>query len=214
MNVSLGGFVLFLHIAVVITSFMIAAVLHTGLNVLPRLATVAQARPWARIVHRLEPLLPILAVVILVLGAWLVHLEHGDGVGWSDAWVLVPLITLIAIEGLAGAVLAPRTKALVARIEQGPDGLVSPDLRDAMLDPVIWDVAHIASLGFTGVVFVMTVKPAGSIAWLFPVVGAVIGIALSRWQLDLARRAVSQGPAGSAIPSQRDTPAEEPSTLT
>src|SRR5579875_786376 len=114
MNITLGGFVLFLHIAVVLAAFMIAAVLHAALNVMPRVATADQARPWAHTVHRLEPLLPVSALVILALGAWLVHLE---GVSWSTGWVLTPLIALIVIEGLAGAILAPRSKALVARID-------------------------------------------------------------------------------------------------
>lgn len=207
MNITLGGIVLFLHITVVVVSFMIAAVLHTALNVMPRVASVEQARPWARTVHRLEPLLPMFAVAILVFGAWLVHLgSKSDGFAWSDGWVLTPLISLILIEGLAGAVLAPRSKALVERIESTPDGPVPAELRSAMLDPTIWDIAHIATVGFTGVVFVMVAKPAGSIAWLFPVVGAAIGVALSRWQIDRARRTDGR-PQSIALPDQRPAPA-------
>src|SRR4051812_9051385 len=116
MDITLAGFVLFLHISIVITSFMIAGFLHAAFPVPPRTRSIAEMRPWAALMPRLEPLLPILAIGILAMGAWLVHLEHGDGVEWSDGWVLTPLISLIAIEALAGIVLAPRTKALCERV--------------------------------------------------------------------------------------------------
>ena len=75
MNVSLAGFALFLHITVAIAAFMIAGVLHVAFNVLPRVRTVAEMRPWTAVIHRLEPLLPILALVLLGLGAWLMRTE-------------------------------------------------------------------------------------------------------------------------------------------
>jgi hypothetical protein len=46
---------------------------------------------------------------------------------------------------------------------------------------------------------VMATKPAGGWAWLFPTVGALVGIALAR--LQLARREVSSD--GGSVPVQR-----------
>lgn len=201
MDITLAGFVLFLHISVVICSFMIAGILHTAFHVLPRARSIAEMRPWAAVMHRLEPLLPILAVAILAMGAWLVHLEHGDGVRWSDGWVLTPLITLVIIEALAGALLAPRTKALCERVADAADGPVPDDLRQMTVNSVTWDIGHIASFGFLGIVFVMAVKPAGGVVWLFPVVGALVGIVLSRLQLRSATAAIAAEPA--PVPSQR-----------
>lgn len=198
MNITLTGFVLFLHIGVVIASFMIAGVLHAALHVLPRAKSVAEMRPWAAVMHRIEPLLPMLAVVILAMGAWLVHLEHGDGVRWSDGWVLTPLATLVVIEGLAGALLAPRTKALCEKVAETADGPVPDDLRLMTLSPAVWHVGHVATFGFLGVVFVMAVKPDGAVAWLFPVVGALVGIAASVMQLR----------AAAAYGESRDVPAQ------
>ena len=48
------------------------------------------------------------------------------------------------------------------------------DIRRLAVDPVAWDVGHVATFGFLAVVFVMTAKPAGQWAWLFPVVGALV----------------------------------------
>jgi hypothetical protein len=201
MDITLAGVVLFLHIGIVICSFMIAGFLHAAFHVLPRARTIAEMRPWAALMHRLEPLLPILAIGILGMGAWLVHLEHGDGVRWSDGWVLTPLITLVVVEALAGALLAPRTKVLCERVAAAPDGAVPDDIRQLTVNPLVWNVGHVATFGFFGIVFVMTSKPAGSIAWVFPVVGAAIGLGLSRLQLLAAGKAIAAEPA--AVPAQR-----------
>jgi hypothetical protein len=178
---------LFLHVGFVIIGFMLAAVLHASLHSLVRAKSTEQARPFAALVHRLEPLLPIAALFILIFGAWLIHLDKGF-VSWGDGWVLTSLITLIAVEGLSGALLAPRSKKLTAAIEAAPDGPMTDALRTQSRDPMIWDLAHVATLGFLGVVFVMVSKPSGGVAVVLVVVGAVIGVLLSRWQLAVAAK--------------------------
>ena len=180
------GVVLFLHIGVAIIGFMLAAVLHAALYAMPRSTSVAQARPFAALVHRLEPLLPIAALFLLGLGAWLIHLSDGAW-KWKDGWIMVAVISLVVVEGLAGALLAPRTKKLIAMIEAAPDGDLTPELRKAMADPMIWDIAHIATFSFLGVVFVMASKPSGLGATVVVIVGAVVGVALSRWQLAMIK---------------------------
>lgn len=214
MNITLQGFVLFLHIGFVIATFMMAAILHAGFHVLPRVATVAEMRSWTRLIHRLEPLLPLSALAILAMGAWLVHLESGEGASWSDAWVLTPLITLIIIEAMAGSLLAPRAKALVKAVDATADGPVPAEIRRMTLDPVAWCVGHVATFGFTGIVFVMAVKPSGGVAWLFPAVGAVVGIILARLQLAAAQPMVAATPpapaAAATVPGPRTEPAEQP----
>jgi hypothetical protein len=178
---------LFLHVGVVIISFMVAAVLHASLHALARVKTVSQMRPFAGLVHRLEPMLPILAIFIFGFGAWLIGASHHSW-HFGDGWILTALITLVVIEGLAGALLAPRSKKLVTAIETAPEGDVSPELRAQALDPMIWDVAHIGTLGFLGVVFVMTNKPSGGLSVVIVVVAAAIGLALSRLQLGAAAK--------------------------
>lgn len=188
MNISTEGVVLFLHIAVVLVSFMVAAVLHASLHALPRAKTVQEMRLFAALVHRLEPLFPILAIFILGFGFWLIHLED---LTVHDGWVLVGLISLVAVEALAGALLAPHSKKLVSLIEESPDGVVPANVRTASLDPVIWDLAHVATVSFLGVVFVMTAKPSGGASAAIVAIGAVIGVALSRWQIGLGRKVIA-----------------------
>lgn len=183
MHVTLFGFVLFLHILTAIVAFMMAAVVHAGLPAMARARDVREMRSWAAILHRLEPLFPIAALVLLLLGAWLVHLSDGE-IRWSDGWLLTSLISLIVVEGVAGAKLAPKAKAAVKAVEDAPDGPVPDSLRrTAALEPWIWYPSHVATFGFAAVVFLMAAKPSGAWSVVIVVVGALIGVAAARLQL-------------------------------
>jgi hypothetical protein len=181
---------LFLHITVVLVSFMIAAVLHAALHVLTRAKTVQQMRPFAHLIHRLEPLLPILAIFIFGFGMWLIGASHKMW-HFGDGWILTGFITLVVIEGLAGALLAPHSKKLVAAVEAAPDGEPSAELRRQALDPFVWYIAHVATVGFLGVVFVMTNKPSGGAAVVIVIIAAIVGLGLAKLQLDAAEKQIA-----------------------
>lgn len=198
MHVTLAGFVLFLHIAVAILAFMMAGVLHAALQSMARAGNVAEMRSWARMIHVLDPLLPVAALLLLALGSWLIHLSGGE-FRWSDGWVITAVTTLVVVEGLAGALLAPRAKALVHAVEHTADGAVPDGLRRATLDPVVWHIAHMATVGFLGVVFLMAAKPSGPWAAGIAVVAVALGVVASTAQL----RALPSVAAGAGVPSQR-----------
>lgn len=170
MGVSTAGVVMFLHVTAVIIGLMLAAVLHTALLMSRRARTTAECRPWAPVVARVEPLLPVAAAVILGSGAWLIHLSGGE-VDWGDGWIVVSLVALVVIE-LAGGAVAPRSGAWRAKIAATPDGAVPDDVRRAGLDPVLWCVAHAATAGFVGIVFLMSAKP--STGWSVVIVIAAV----------------------------------------
>ncbi|HEY5454490.1 MAG TPA: DUF2269 family protein [Acidothermaceae bacterium] len=183
MHVTLFGFVLFLHILTAIVAFMMAAIVHAGLPAMARARDVREMRSWAAILHRLEPLFPIAALILLLLGAWLVHLSNGE-IHWGDGWLLTSLIALIVVEGVAGAKLAPKAKAAVKAVEEAADGPVPDSLRrTAGLEPWIWYPSHVATFGFAAVVFLMAAKPAAAWAVVVVIVGALIGVAVARLQL-------------------------------
>jgi hypothetical protein len=201
MNIDLFGVVLFLHIAVAIVAFAIAGVLHASLQALARGRTTQELRLWGRAMERLEPLFPILAALLLGLGIWLVHLGHrtDDGFSFKDGWVVTAIVTLVAVEAMGGAVLAPHGKKLCALIEQAPDGAVSPELRAAATHRPFWHLAHLTTFGFLGVVFLMAAKPDGTWAWLFPAVGGIVGVAVSHLQL----ASLSRDANTASVPGQR-----------
>lgn len=196
MHVDLYGVILFLHITVAIIGFVIAGVLHASLHALARAGTVSEIKFWGRLVHRLDPLFPLVALLLLGFGAWLIHLSGGD-FKWSTGWVLTAVISLVVIEGVMGATVAPRAKAVVKAIEEAADGPVPDDIRRTAYDPMLWHLSHVASVGFVGIVFLMAAKPNGAWSVIIVIIGALLGVALSAAQL----RALPG--AKGALPGQR-----------
>jgi hypothetical protein len=202
MHVTLFGFVLFLHILTAIVAFMMAAVVHAGLPALARAKDVREMRPWAAILHRLDPLFPIAALLLLGFGVWLVHLSHGR-VKFSDGWLLTGLITLVVVEAVAGIKLAPKAKAAVKAVEEAADGPVPESIRQNALEPWIWYPTHVATFGFAAVVFLMAAKPSGAWSPIIVIIGVLIGLAVSRAQMSALAKGAPAAMAGS-IPSARE----------
>jgi hypothetical protein len=210
MHIDLFGVILFLHISVVIVAFAMAGVMHTALQAMARVGTVQETRSWAHAMHRIEPLFPIMALLLLGLGSWLVHLgaNTDDNFSFSDGWIITSIVTLVVVEAIGGAVLAPRGKKLTGLIEHAADGPVSDEIRTSTTDPVVWYAAHVTTFAFLGVVFLMAAKPTGQWAWLFPAVGAVVGVVLTKLQLD---RLPAFG--DSTVPAQRGEAAASQATV-
>ena len=201
MHVTLYGFVLFLHILTAIVAFMMAAIVHAGLPALARAKDVREMRSWAAILHRLEPLFPVAALLLLGFGAWLVHLSHGR-IKFSDGWLLTGLISLVVIEGLAGVKLAPKAKLAVRLVEEAADGPVPDAVRQAALEPWIWYPTHIATFGFGAVVYLMAAKPSGVWSPIIVIVGIAVGFAVTNLQLRGLAKGTSVAGDG-AIPTAR-----------
>jgi hypothetical protein len=182
MHVTLYGFVLFLHILTAIVAFMMAAIVHAGLPALARARDVREMRSWAAILHRLEPLFPVAALLLLGFGAWLVHLSDGV-IKFSDGWLLTGLVSLVVFEALAGAKLAPKAKLVVRLVDEAADGPVPDAVRQGALEPWIWYPTHIATFGFAAVVYLMAAKPSGAWSPVIVIAGVLIGVVVTRLQL-------------------------------
>lgn len=169
--------VLFLHIAVAIAAFGVAALLMTGLVQMRSARNMSALRSWAGIVHRAEPMFPVLVVILIGLGAWLIALSDGE-FAWSQGWIIVTLVSLVVMEGFGGAVLAPAGKRLHALIEAEPDGPVSPALRAAITDPVPWLGGYVSTGIATGIVFLMATKPNGLVSVLVVVIASAVAVGI------------------------------------
>ena len=182
MELTAAGFALFMHIFFVIAGLSLAAVLHTGLLLQRAAADVAAIRSWPRVIAVVEAALPIFAVLVLLTGAWLLHLSNGE-FAWSQGWVAASLVGLVAAEA-AGAAVGPRSAALRRAINTAADGPLDAELRRRIRDPALWCVPNAITATFLAVVFVMVVKPPG--LWsavliaLIALLGAVSGIPFSR----------------------------------
>lgn len=196
--------VLFLHITVAIAAFGVAAVLLTGLSQMRSAKNMSALRSWAGLVHRAEPLFPVLVVVLIGLGAWLIALSDGE-FAWSQGWIIVTLVSLVIMEAFGGAVLAPAGKRLHARIEAEPDGPVSPELRAAITDPVSWLGGYFNTGIAIGIVFLMANKPNGLVSVLVVVIASALACAVGA-RLRMPARASASEPAvelaAASLPSE------------
>jgi uncharacterized membrane protein len=168
-----ANFVLFAHIFFVIAGLSLAAVLHTGLLLQGAATEVAAIRAWPRVIAVVETALPAFAALILLTGAWLLHLSDGE-FAWSQGWVIASLAGLVAAEA-AGAAVGPRSAALRRAISTAADGPISADLRQRILDPVLWCVPNAITATFLAIVFVMVVKPSGLWSAVLIAVIALLG---------------------------------------
>ena len=168
--------VLFLHIAVVVFAFGVAAVLHTALFRIRRAGSPREMSAWLPILEKSEPLFPISAVLLLGLGGWLIQLSD-DVYGWGDGWILTAIITLVIVEIVGGAVLGPRVKRLSAAIESDTGETVSEATRTAAVNPVMWYSGHFTTGAVLGIVMLMAAKPSTATSIAVVVVGALAGVA-------------------------------------
>jgi hypothetical protein len=194
MNIHGTDVVLFLHIAVAVFTFGIAGLLLTGLTQMRRAESVAVLRSWERLTHRIEPWFPILVLVLIALGGWLIALSD-DEFGWGDGWVLTSVITLVIMEAYGGIVLAPNGKRLHAMLETVPDGPVPAEVAAALRNPLVWAGAWGETGLATAILFLMPTKPAGAwsvvIVLVLGVVSVAVGYRLSGATADRAEATTS-----------------------
>jgi hypothetical protein len=177
MHIHGADVVLFLHIAVAVFTFGIAGLLLTGLSQMRRAESVAVLRSWERLTHRIEPWFPILVLVLIALGGWLIALSD-DEFSWGDGWVLTSVITLVVMEGYGGIVLAPNGKRLHALLETVPDGPVPAEVEAAVRNPLVWAGAWGETGLATGILFLMPTKPSGAWSVLIVLVLGLVSVAI------------------------------------
>jgi hypothetical protein len=182
MHIKTADVVLFLHIGVAVAAFAVAAVLLVGLSQMRKAENVSVLRSWARVAHRAEPMFPVLVLILIVLGAWLIHLSGGQ-FSWSDGWVLTAVVGLVLMEAYGGMVLAPAGKKLHETVEAEPDGPITQEIRAMVVNRLVWAGAYGNTGVALGILFTMPTKPAG--AWSITIV-AVAGIAATAIGLQLA----------------------------
>jgi hypothetical protein len=170
--------VLFLHIAAVVLTFGVAAVMHVLMVRLRGATEVRQLRDQMPLLKGAGPLFPIGALLIFVFGAALIQMsDKSDGIDWSDGWVIAAIIGLVLMEAVGGAIIARREKVLHEAVEAAPDGPVPANVTALVHDKGIWYGSHFATAEAFGIVLLMTTKPSGVASAVVLVVAAVVGVA-------------------------------------
>ena len=146
---------LFLHVCGALGLFAAVGIEVVGTLGFRRAQTVDQVRTYARVVKVSEPMFPVVSVLLLAAGIYMTIME------WSfrTPFVVVGLITLIAMAVLGSTVQGKHWQAVEKAAHDLPDGPVPPSLRRLIDGPRAW-----ASMGGSvavalGVVALMTIKP-------------------------------------------------------
>ena len=166
------GLVLFLHLAALLAAISTAGIAHFAEGRLAGAETVAAARPWSSLLSRAAPVFPLVLLVLLASGAYLVH----RGWTWDSGWIKAALVGVFLLFVNGAAVVGRRNLKLKRSLGAAADG----PLTDALLQRTRRHIGGIASWANTGlaigVVFVMTTKPGlgGSLTAL--AVAAALGV--------------------------------------
>jgi hypothetical protein len=87
--------------------------------------------------------------------------------------VITASLTLLIMEALGGAILAPKGKYLHKVTDESADGPIDATLRAALTDRAQWITSHFVTAIALGVVFLMATKPNG---WQSPLAVAIAGL--------------------------------------
>ena len=181
MHIHAVDVVLFLHIAAAVFAFGVAGLLLTALAQMRRAQSVAVLRSWQNLAHRIEPWFPIVVLVLIGLGGWLIALSHNE-FSWSDGWVITSVATLVIMLAYGGAILAPNGKRLHAMIEDTPEGSVPDQVHAAVMNPLVW-AGLWGEMGLAaGILFLMPTKPSGAASVVIVAVVGLLAVAIG-WRL-------------------------------
>ena len=174
--------VLFLHISAALLAFGTAGALH-AVEWLSRGATSVEELRTSGRASRLGRLFPFAILLLLVLGAWLLHLSEGS-FSFSDGWVWTAVVALVILGATGGLIMDKHAKVFRDLLATTPDGPVPDAVREVAFDARAWTVGHFDTALALAVVFNMTTKPdtLGSIVVLVVggAIGGVVGLAGAR----------------------------------
>lgn len=167
---------LFLHILTLLAAIGLGTTLHTAEWMQRKATTVQELRTITR-PYKWGRLFPVLIILLLATGAWLIHLSDG-GFHFDDGWVETAIAALVVLFVSGGAVLGRHASRYGKLLAATPDGPITDEVRRTAFDPVAWGTSHMNTALALGVVCNMVNKPGltGSIVTL--VVAAAIGTAI------------------------------------
>lgn len=194
---SLYGSALFVHVVFAILLVGSGVYSHLAMTLAPRARTVDGMRSHMTWLHIFVKATVPLALVVLATGVYLAF----AGGWWGAGWPVVSL-ALFALGGAAATVLVdPRVARLRAALDQTPDGLVTPEQRGRLVDPMLRLAGAVLVGADLTIVLLMTNKPGwtGSVTAALAGVtaGAVTGVAANRISAGRVAMPTSTPPPGT-----------------
>ncbi|MCU1593264.1 MAG: hypothetical protein JWO12_656 [Frankiales bacterium] len=184
--------VLFLHIATLLAAIGLATTLHHAEWSTREATTVGELRTMTG-VYRRGRLFPIVILLLLAEGAWLLHLskKQDETFRFGDAWVWTAVAALVILAVSGGAVLDRHASRYAKLLAATPDGPIPSEVRAATFATSTWAVSHMNTFLAIAVAFNMVTKPTDDVTAVVViavgiVVGSLVGVAGARGRSALA----------------------------
>ena len=169
---SLYTIALFLHVLGALGLFATLGIEWAVAEPLRRATDVAQARPWIRVLRSLGRMGGPSSATILVTGIYM-----GMSSGGRQPWIGLSLLGLVFLALLAAGVSGRRVAAIARDLDS-----CSPrndSLRLRLRDPLLVVSLRLRTAVATGIVFLMTSKPAAGLALAAMATAVALGLAWS-----------------------------------
>jgi hypothetical protein len=165
---SLYTVLLFLHVVGaialgVILCFELAAILGLQSG-----TTATQATPWLSLLRAPRKLARPAGPTVLLSGMYLSVTRWG-----LQGWIIAGLLAIVLI-GALDAMLSARRVAAIMKSLESEDGLIAPDMRRLIRDPMLALSIALRMALFVGIVFLMCTKP-GRVVSLSVIAVSLIG---------------------------------------
>lgn len=144
---------LIVHLLAVVFAFFAAGAITVLRSLLVKAETPAGALAVLKTSGSIAMLMPVFSVILLVSGLLLTK------AAWSftNAWVVLAIVGLVAMSVIGGAVLKPRGMALAKTVATLPQ--LTADTRRALADPA-GQMAELTNIALsTAIVLLMILKP-------------------------------------------------------
>jgi len=173
---SLYNIALFIHILGVLGMFIAIGLELTGMFRMRAARTVEQVLEWSRISEPLQKVFPIVSLLILLPGLYMLMTTWG----WTVAWINASLIGLVAMSVLGAGINGRKGKAIHDAAEVSAHGPISSELRNRINDTTFWTSVLTLTTASLGIIFLMTVKPDLIGTLVTAVISTVVGIMLGQ----------------------------------
>jgi hypothetical protein len=169
---------LFGHIVGALFLFALLGIETIGLARLRTASSVEGAFAWMGLAGIMRKGGPIALVVILIPGLWMAADR------WKfPAWTMVALASMIALAVIGMVVTGAAMRGLGPRLGKA-QGIWSPDLAQAVLDPMLLRSLALRLGIALGIIALMVFKPDMVVSLIVVIAGAVIGLI---WSMVVAR---------------------------
>jgi hypothetical protein len=171
---------LFLHVLGALGMFAALGIEWAAAGPLQRATDIVQARPWIGVLRSLRRVAGPSVVTLLVTGIYMV----ASTASGRQPWIGLGLLGLVLLALLGGGITGRRMAAIARDLDAA--STKSDSLRLRLKDPVLAFSLRLRTTVATGIVFLMTIKPAAGLA--LAAMGAAVALGLVWSAPALARR--------------------------